>query len=96
MLWHALDKLFLIVTFGSTDQFFYFCAAVYTPYVHVCQWTSNTNVLLVNLSTSESMTTMKNETFNLNYIAFTNIISGMEMTTLAIVISNYESLDLLS
>lgn len=50
----------------------------------------------MNLLASESMTTKKNETFYLNYIAFTNIISGMEMATVAIVISNYESLDLLS
>lgn len=50
----------------------------------------------MNLSASESITTKKNETYYVNYIAFTNIISGTELTTLAIAISNHEGLDLLS
>lgn len=53
-------------------------------------------MLLVNLSASESTATKKNETYYLSYTAFTKIISGTKMTTLAIVISNYEGLDWLS
>lgn len=36
MLLHAFDKLFLIVTFGSSDLCLCFCVAVYTQYVRMC------------------------------------------------------------
>lgn len=85
-----------MVTFGSSDLCLYFCVAVYTQYARMCVQVQNTNVLLMNLLASESITVKKNETHALNYIVFKNIHSGNEMTILAILISDYESLCLLT
>ena len=53
-------------------------------------------MLLMNLLASESITVKKNETHDLNYIVFKNMHSGTEMTVLALLISDYESLGLLT
>ena len=50
----------------------------------------------MNLLASESVTIKKNETRDLNCIVFKNLHSGTEMTVLAILISDYESLGLLT
>lgn len=51
---------------------------------------------LKNLLVSESTTVKKDETCHLNYIVLQNTHSGTEMTILSILISDYESLGLLT
>lgn len=68
VLLHAFDKLFLMVTFGSSDLCLCFFVALYTQYVRRCVQVQNANVLLMNLS-SESITIKKNGTHDLNYIS---------------------------
>lgn len=50
----------------------------------------------MNLLASESIIIKKNEIHDLNYRVLKNIHSGTEMTILAVLISNYERLGLLT
>lgn len=53
-------------------------------------------MLWMNLLASESRTIYKSKSYDLNYIVLKNIHSGTEMSVLVVLISEYESLGLLT
>lgn len=53
-------------------------------------------MLWMNLLTSESRTIYKSKSYDLNDIVLKNIRSGTEISVLAVLISEYESLGLLT